>query len=129
MFVGLLTGAYSSIFVATPILAWLKEREPRFVALRERSATQLARDAVLVPGPAPAPVPARAAASRRAVALSEERPVATVPAEPELDELDDITPPAAPASPARAPVRPTRAPSVGGSVAPRPRQQRRRKRR
>ena len=129
LFVGLLTGAYSSIFVATPILAWLKEREPRFVALRERSATQLARDAVLVPGPAPAPVPARAAASRRAVALSEERPVATVPAEPELDELDDITPPAAPASPARAPVRPTRAPSVGGSVAPRPRQQRRRKRR
>ena len=28
LFVGLLTGAYSSIFVATPILAWLKEREP-----------------------------------------------------------------------------------------------------
>ena len=26
LFVGLLTGAYSSIFVATPILAWLKER-------------------------------------------------------------------------------------------------------
>src|SRR5207253_5662832 len=129
LFVGLLTGAYSSIFVATPILAWLKEREPRFVALRERSATQLARDAVLVPGPAPAPVPARAAASRRAVALSEERPVATVPAEPELDELDDITPPPTPAPPSpptRAPVRPTRAPSVGGSVAPRPRQQRRR---
>ncbi len=37
LFVGLLVGAYSSIFVATPILAWLKEREPRNVALRERS--------------------------------------------------------------------------------------------
>ena len=37
LFVGLLVGAYSSIFVATPILAWLKEREPRYAALRERS--------------------------------------------------------------------------------------------
>jgi preprotein translocase subunit SecF len=44
LFVGLLTGAYSSIFVATPILAYLKEREPRYRALRERSAAQLARD-------------------------------------------------------------------------------------
>ena len=51
LFVGLLTGAYSSIFVATPILAWLKEREPRYVALRERSAAQLARDDVTRPRP------------------------------------------------------------------------------
>ena len=43
LFVGLLTGAYSSIFVATPLLAWWKEREPRYQALRERSAVQLAR--------------------------------------------------------------------------------------
>ena len=43
LFVGLLTGAYSSIFVATPILAWLKEREPRYRALRERAAADLAR--------------------------------------------------------------------------------------
>jgi preprotein translocase subunit SecF len=43
LFVGLLTGAYSSIFIATPILAWLKEREPRFRALRERSAVAAAR--------------------------------------------------------------------------------------
>ena len=45
LFVGLLTGAYSSIFVATPVLAWLKEREPKYRALRERAATDLARDA------------------------------------------------------------------------------------
>ncbi len=38
LFVGLLVGAYSSIFVATPLLAWLKEREPRYAALRERAA-------------------------------------------------------------------------------------------
>jgi len=43
LFVGLLTGAYSSIFVATPIVAWLKEREPRYRALRVRAQAELAR--------------------------------------------------------------------------------------
>jgi preprotein translocase subunit SecF len=36
LLVGLLTGAYSSIFVASPILAMLKEREPRYVSVRQR---------------------------------------------------------------------------------------------
>jgi preprotein translocase subunit SecF len=36
LLVGLVVGAYSSIFVAAPILAWLKEREPRYRAVRER---------------------------------------------------------------------------------------------
>jgi preprotein translocase subunit SecF len=36
LFVGLLTGAYSSIFVASPVLAWLKEREEKWGALRRR---------------------------------------------------------------------------------------------
>src|SRR5206468_6540610 len=49
LFVGLLTGAYSSIFVATPILAWLKERQPRYRALRERAAADLAKAAVVAP--------------------------------------------------------------------------------
>jgi preprotein translocase subunit SecF len=34
LFVGMLTGAYSSIYVATPILTLLKQREPSFVPLR-----------------------------------------------------------------------------------------------
>jgi preprotein translocase subunit SecF len=34
--VGLFIGAYSSIFIATPILAVLKEREPKYRALSER---------------------------------------------------------------------------------------------
>ena len=58
LFVGLLTGAYSSIFVATPILAWRKEREPRYRrrarALGEGAARTVARR---VPGPAPRPQP------------------------------------------------------------------------
>jgi preprotein translocase subunit SecF len=36
LFIGLLTGAYSSIFVATPILAYFKEREPKYRNVREK---------------------------------------------------------------------------------------------
>ncbi|MGB8651731.1 MAG: protein translocase subunit SecF [Mycobacteriales bacterium] len=36
LFVGLAAGAYSSLFLATPLLADLKEREPRFQALQGR---------------------------------------------------------------------------------------------
>jgi preprotein translocase subunit SecF len=49
LLVGLAIGAYSSIFVATPLLAWMKEHEPRYRALRERSAAQLARGDVPSP--------------------------------------------------------------------------------
>jgi preprotein translocase subunit SecF len=105
LFVGLLTGAYSSIFVAIPLLAWWKEREPRYRALRERSAEQLARAEARVEKPAaevepePEPEPEPAAASVPSV------------------------PPTRPSSP-----RPAASPS-SGTRAPRPRQQRRRKRR
>ncbi|HUV57556.1 MAG TPA: protein translocase subunit SecF [Acidimicrobiales bacterium] len=34
--VGLFSGAYSSIFIASPLLAWFKEREPRFRELAAR---------------------------------------------------------------------------------------------
>lgn len=36
LLVGLLTGAYSSICIASPALAMLKEREPRYAAVRQR---------------------------------------------------------------------------------------------
>ncbi|MET0894316.1 MAG: protein translocase subunit SecF, partial [Acidimicrobiia bacterium] len=45
LFVGLIVGAYSSIFVATPILAMFKERQPKYRALRERAAVERARRA------------------------------------------------------------------------------------
>lgn len=41
--VGLMTGAYSSIFVATPLVALLKEREPYYRNLRARLDTQEGR--------------------------------------------------------------------------------------
>ena len=40
LLIGLLTGAYSSIFIASPILAMLKEREPRYASIRQRLATR-----------------------------------------------------------------------------------------
>jgi preprotein translocase subunit SecF len=107
LFVGLLTGAYSSIFVAIPLLAWWKEQEPRYRALRERSAEQLARAGARVEEPAAEPVP-------------EPGP------EPEPE-------PAAASVPASTPTRPSSprpaADPSPGTRTPRPRQQRRRKRR
>ena len=50
LFIGLMIGAYSSIFVATPILAWWKEREPRYRALAERSASRAGREMAMAGG-------------------------------------------------------------------------------
>jgi SecD/SecF fusion protein len=38
MFVGLISGVYSSIFIAAPVLAMLKEAEPRYRMIREKLA-------------------------------------------------------------------------------------------
>ena len=114
LFVGLLTGAYSSIFVATPILAWWKEREPLYRTMRERAETLRARSAA-VETPAPA-APA----------------VRDVEPDVEPDGEAALEPPGEPvAEPARAAAaaRPAPAPRQPGGVTPRPRQQRRRKRR
>ncbi|HUF33583.1 MAG TPA: protein translocase subunit SecF [Acidimicrobiales bacterium] len=40
LLIGLAVGAYSSLFVAAPVLVWLKEREPRNQALRERAESR-----------------------------------------------------------------------------------------
>ncbi len=78
LLVGLITGSYSSIFIATPILAALKEREPRYRALKAKfgsttvlstipAATAVAtlgassapgRAGAATPGAARAPLPA-----------------------------------------------------------------------
>jgi preprotein translocase subunit SecF len=133
LFVGLLTGAYSSIFVATPFLAWLKEREPRYRALRARAQADLVRRPARVEEPVP-------------VAAQATAPTA-VAAGPDEDELDDgeaagvdLRPEDAPADTpllaASAPepeVAPPPLPSPSstatrGAANPRPRQQRGKKR-
>ncbi|HSK90737.1 MAG TPA: protein translocase subunit SecF [Euzebyales bacterium] len=40
LFIGMAVGTYSSLAVATPTLAWLKEREPRYAELRHRLETR-----------------------------------------------------------------------------------------
>ncbi len=70
LLVGLITGSYSSIFIATPILAMLKEREPRYRAARQRLERQAGR----------APAEARIAASERESLAAESDADAGVPA-------------------------------------------------
>jgi preprotein translocase subunit SecF len=126
LFVGLLTGAYSSIFVATPLLAWLKEREPRYRALRARAAADLARR-----GSAATDAPAAA------VVDTEPEPALLAAAdgdtETDIDTGGDVDVPAAPAPAApTAPVAqpaPARQTTGRGAASPRPRQQRGKKRR
>ena len=96
LFVGLAAGAYSSIFLATPVLVSLKEREPEQQALRKRVLARRAAEArqggVRTEAPVASARRARAAGGRSgggatAVAVAErpaalpERPTADVPVE------------------------------------------------
>ncbi|HEX7276817.1 MAG TPA: protein translocase subunit SecF, partial [Acidimicrobiales bacterium] len=54
LLIGLLTGAYSSIFIAAPILALLKEREPRYTAVRQRLQAKGGGAGLLTPAAAAA---------------------------------------------------------------------------
>ena len=100
LFVGMLSGTYSSICIATPVLADLKEREPDFRQLRKQiaqRASSVKRQAKVAVGNAPSAVPVR-----------DEEPEATASAEVPGDEAEpDVTPVSA--------ARPS-----GGSGAPRP---------
>jgi preprotein translocase subunit SecF len=77
LLIGLGASAYSSIFIASPMLAILKEREPRYRALRER----LAGRGPSVAAPSPAPVGATAGASSGATTQGD-RPAPARPTQP-----------------------------------------------
>jgi preprotein translocase subunit SecF len=49
---GLFIGTYSSIFVATPLLVWMKEREPQYKAIKQRRLRQEAAGGGTAPTPA-----------------------------------------------------------------------------
>jgi preprotein translocase subunit SecF len=68
LFVGLAAGAYSSIFLATPIVADLKEREPEQIALRRRVLAR--RSAAGRTGAVPSGRPGQVASARRAASSS-----------------------------------------------------------
>jgi preprotein translocase subunit SecF len=72
LLIGLAVGAYSSIFVAAPVLVALKEREPRYAAMRDRQrartgpvASSPARVGAAVGAPTPADEPADAGGADR----------------------------------------------------------------
>jgi preprotein translocase subunit SecF len=74
LFVGLLSGAYSSIFIASPILAMLKERENRYAAIRQRLDSRGDRLGLLTPSAAALLVGASAGAgTTRAAATRSQR--------------------------------------------------------
>ncbi|MBU3689010.1 MAG: protein translocase subunit SecF [Acidimicrobiales bacterium mtb01] len=50
LLVGVTTGAYSSVFIATPLYALLKEREPKFAPLRGSHVTGTALQQMVVTG-------------------------------------------------------------------------------
>ncbi len=54
LFIGLTTGAYSSLFIASPVLALLKEREPRYAEIRRRLANAATPGRRLTPAAAAA---------------------------------------------------------------------------
>jgi preprotein translocase subunit SecF len=98
--VGLLTGAYSSIFVASPLLAMFKERETRYSQIRNKLASR-ATSAPLTP--------AAAAASGLTTDLPTRR---------EAAEADDDGPPLKPSSGVAQPV--AAGARSGGANRPRP---------
>jgi preprotein translocase subunit SecF len=59
LLVGLIAGAYSSIAIASPLVVWLKEREPRYLRIRQRARDRGAEtEADWIPGAvADGPVP------------------------------------------------------------------------
>jgi preprotein translocase subunit SecF len=120
LFVGMLSGTYSSIFIATPVLADLKEREPQYKALAKRVGLRASGGRAAKRSAAKAP---SGAGSRAGVSapLAEEEPVD--------DYADDGTAPADELTTTGSRVPGTGVPasrSASGTVRPGPRQQPRR---
>lgn len=73
LFIGVAVGTYSSIFIATPLAADLKRREPALQALERRVAARRGGTAPVVPVSAATATPAVSSAARGAVVESGSR--------------------------------------------------------
>ncbi len=92
LFVGMLSGTYSSIFIATPVLADLKEREPQYKALAKRVAVRASGGRATRRAAAKAPSGSRA---RPGAATAELSPAQLAEEEQDdVDFADDAAPPA-----------------------------------
>src|SRR5450432_3346518 len=104
LFIGLATGSYSSIFIATPLLVLFKEREPQYIALTRRVSARVgssARSANVVAATAagPAAVTGGGVATSTAV---DDRPAAV---EKPIEAAPSPVDPAAATRPPTPPVR------------------------
>ena len=107
LFVGLAAGTYSSIFLATPIVVDLKEREPEQLALRKRVLARRGRGARRHALP-PTTVASARRAPRRTAALARGRARRRCRARSPADVVVE------------SPSSVRREPGSGGSTAPRP---------
>ena len=85
LFVGMLSGTYSSIFIATPVLADLKEREPKMKQLAARAAARAASPRVASKA---ARTGATVGAGSAATAAAPARPAAADDDDPGYDDTD-----------------------------------------
>ena len=106
LFIGLTTGAYSSIFVASPLLGLLKEREPRYREIRRRLAE--------VPA-APLTPRARRASGGPGARAGRGRPVRR---RPELGQPSDEATTSSPSNGSTTPAPPAPATPVSGNGGP-----------
>jgi preprotein translocase subunit SecF len=116
LLIGLITGVYSSLFIATPLLAVLKEREPRYTAIRQKLAGRAAT--VAAPAYATATAGDTGASSAAGTGTAGGRILDTPDGAGDAGEGGSTGRVAPRAVPTRRP---------GGSAAPRPRQKRRRR--
>jgi len=121
LFVGMLSGTYSSIFIATPVLCDLKEREPQYQALAKRvsvreSGGRAAKRAGAKAG-------SRTAAATAQAPLPDDE-AADVDVHDDTEYADDAAPPAGALTTSASRVPATR--GTPGTARPGPRQQPRR---
>lgn len=88
LLVGLIAGAYSSIGVASPLTVWLKEREPKYVKIRQRAKDRGTEDAanwIRLDAPLASATSAAAAAGASAAAGPRPSPLAAKAAQYQRD--------------------------------------------
>jgi preprotein translocase subunit SecF len=106
LFVGVAAGAYSSIFIAPPLVAMWKEKEPRYAQLRARVERLAAQgQGAERPERAERPVRGRRPAAQRPAAPRAEPELAPDPELTPDEELEDEVAETEPAAVAQAPAR------------------------
>ncbi|MFP5319342.1 MAG: protein translocase subunit SecF [Acidimicrobiia bacterium] len=120
LLVGLITGAYSSIYIASPILAMLKEREPQYAAIRQRIESK-GGSSVLTPAAAAALAGGAGRSTGAAASGAKRRRGATVEDEDVLVPAGKDEPVAAADAGRPRPTRPAPAANRSRPGAPRPR--------